>query len=172
MDGTDKEINATEDGATAPDEKFLVIGHECLGRVLEVGRRVSEQTPGDYVVPTVRRPGDSVYDQIDQYDMTTENRHVAVLLEPASIIEKALFRPTRRSGGSRSGARKKESVMKCDNTNAMKRRQFVKGALGTASPVALGGFDSLTQRNWFPGSGIRLRCSPNWFSERSRRPPR
>lgn len=100
-----------------------MIGHECYGRVIEVGPKVTEFTPGDYVVPTVRRPGGSFYDQVGQYDMTLEDtyyerginlRHgyltelfvdepeylvkvprglkdVAVLLEPASIIEKGII---------------------------------------------------------------------------------
>ena len=123
VDGTDKEINAAEYGMAPPGDDFLVIGHECLGRVLEVGSAVSEFAPGDYVVPTVRRPGGSFYDQIGQYDMTSEDtyferginlrhgylterfvddpeylvkipkglKHVAVLLEPASIIEKGII---------------------------------------------------------------------------------
>jgi threonine dehydrogenase-like Zn-dependent dehydrogenase len=73
VDGTDKEINAAEYGQTPPGYDFLVIGHECLGRVVEVGRNVTEFMPGDYVVPTVRRPGGSFYDQIGQYDMTLED---------------------------------------------------------------------------------------------------
>jgi threonine dehydrogenase-like Zn-dependent dehydrogenase len=123
VDGTDKEIDAAEYGQAPPGYDFLVIGHECLGRVIEVGANVSEFMPGDYVVPTVRRPGGSFYDQIGQYDMTTEEtyyerginlrhgyltelfvedpeylvkipkglKHVAVLLEPASIIEKGII---------------------------------------------------------------------------------
>ena len=34
--------------------------------------------------------------------------------------------------------------------NAMKRRQFLKGTLGTASLVALAGCDNLTQSGWVP----------------------
>lgn len=73
VDGTDKEINAAEYGEAPPGHEFLVIGHECFGRVLEVGSHVTECSPGDYVVPTVRRPGGSFYDQIGQYDMTVED---------------------------------------------------------------------------------------------------
>jgi len=75
VDGTDKEINAAEYGQAPPGYDFLVIGHECFGRVLEVGANVTELTPGDYVVPTVRRPGGSFYDQIGQYDMTSEDTY-------------------------------------------------------------------------------------------------
>ena len=35
---------------------------------------------------------------------------------------------------------------------AMKRRQFLKGAAGAASLLALAGCDSLTQSSWFPGT--------------------
>ena len=123
VDGTDKEINAAEYGQAPPGYDFLVIGHECLGRVIEIGPNVREFMPGDYVVPTVRRPGGSFYDQIGQYDMTTEEtyyerginlrhgflterfvedpeylvkipkglKHVAVLLEPTSVIEKGII---------------------------------------------------------------------------------
>jgi glucose 1-dehydrogenase len=73
VDGTDKEINAAEYGQAPPGYDFLVTGHECMGQVVEVGPNVTELTPGDYVVPTVRRPGGSFYDQIGQYDMTTDD---------------------------------------------------------------------------------------------------
>ena len=59
VDGTDKEINAAEYGKAPEGYDFLVTGHECMGQVVEVGDRVSELAPGDYVVPTVRRPGSS-----------------------------------------------------------------------------------------------------------------
>ena len=71
--GTDREIMAAEYGQAPPGDDFLVLGHECLGRVVEVGERVTELAPGDYVVPTVRRPGGSLYDRIGQYDMTTDD---------------------------------------------------------------------------------------------------
>ena len=73
VDGTDKEINAAEYGQAPPGYDFLVIGHECFGRVVEIGPNVTEFMPGDYVVPTVRRPGGSFYDQVGQYDMTLED---------------------------------------------------------------------------------------------------
>lgn len=75
VDGTDKEINAAEYGQAPPGDDFLVIGHECFGRVWEIGPHVSEFSPGDFVVPTVRRPGGSFYDQIGQYDMTLEDTY-------------------------------------------------------------------------------------------------
>ncbi|MGQ0794539.1 MAG: glucose 1-dehydrogenase [Deltaproteobacteria bacterium] len=123
VDGTDKEINAAEYGQAPSGYDFLVTGHECFGRVVEVGKNVSELRPGDYVVPTVRRPGGSFYDRIGQYDMTTDDtyyerginlkhgylteyfvdepeyivkypaglRHIGVLLEPTTVIEKGII---------------------------------------------------------------------------------
>jgi glucose 1-dehydrogenase len=51
VDGTDKEINAAQYGQAPPGYDFLVIGHECVGRVVEVGPNVTEFAAGDYVVP-------------------------------------------------------------------------------------------------------------------------
>ena len=73
VDGTDKEINAAEYGQAPEGFDFLVIGHECFGRVEGVGPNVTGLAPGDYVVPTVRRPGNSIYDAIGEYDMTTDD---------------------------------------------------------------------------------------------------
>src|SRR5687767_2620990 len=73
VDGTDKEINAAEYGAAPPGYDFLTIGHESFGVVEAVGRNVAELRPGDYVVATVRRPGDSIYDVIGTNDMTTDD---------------------------------------------------------------------------------------------------
>jgi len=75
VDGTDKEINAAEYGAPPEGFNYLVIGHESLGRVEEVGANVTELRPGDYVVATVRRPGSSIYDRIGAYDMTTDSTY-------------------------------------------------------------------------------------------------
>ena len=72
VDGTDKEINAAEYGAAPEGYDFLTIGHENFGRVEAVGPNVTELSPGDYVVATVRRKGSSMYDQIGTYDMTTD----------------------------------------------------------------------------------------------------
>jgi Threonine dehydrogenase and related Zn-dependent dehydrogenases len=75
VDGTDKEINAAEYGAAPPGYDFLVLGHESFGIVEEVGEKVWELAPGDYVVATVRRPGSSIYDKIGTYDMTTDDTY-------------------------------------------------------------------------------------------------
>ena len=73
VDGTDKEIIAAEYGAAPDGYDFLVHGHENFGRVIAVGPNVRELQPGDYVVATTRRRGASVYDQIGDYDMTTDD---------------------------------------------------------------------------------------------------
>ena len=73
VDGTDKEINAAAYGQAPPGCEFLVTGHENFGQVEAVGAHVTELSPGDYVVATVRRPGNSVYDRIGLYDMTTDD---------------------------------------------------------------------------------------------------
>jgi threonine dehydrogenase-like Zn-dependent dehydrogenase len=54
--GTDREI-ARFDYGTPPDgSEYLIIGHESLGEVIEVGPGVTALRPGDLVVPMVRRP--------------------------------------------------------------------------------------------------------------------
>src|ERR687885_1759142 len=74
VDGTDKEINAAEYGAAPEGYDYLITGHEGLGRVVEVGPNVpSTIRPGTLVVSTVRRPGDSIYDDIGLQDMTTDD---------------------------------------------------------------------------------------------------
>ena len=75
VDGTDKEINAAEYGAAPDGSDFLVIGHEGFGIVEEVGPNVHELKKGDYVVATVRRPGQSIYDLIGTNDMTTDDTY-------------------------------------------------------------------------------------------------
>ncbi|HEX7232392.1 MAG TPA: alcohol dehydrogenase catalytic domain-containing protein, partial [Candidatus Binatia bacterium] len=54
--GTDKEICAFEYGTPPKDSEQLVIGHESLGEVVEVGPQVTRVKVGDLVVPMVRRP--------------------------------------------------------------------------------------------------------------------
>ena len=122
LDGTDREIDAGEYGVAPAGSPFLVLGHESLGTVREVGDAVHELAPGDLVVARVRRAGTSLYDAIGMPDMTTDEevsehgisrvhgflteayveepeylirvpealRDVAVLLEPLSIVEKAV----------------------------------------------------------------------------------
>jgi threonine dehydrogenase-like Zn-dependent dehydrogenase len=54
--GTDKEICAFEYGTPPLGIEQLVIGHESLGEVVEIGARVTRVKVGDLVVPMVRRP--------------------------------------------------------------------------------------------------------------------
>lgn len=122
QDGTDKELYGGEYGAPPPGYDFLVTGHESFGQVVDVGANVTQVAAGDFVVPTVRRPGNSIYDVIGTNDMTTDStyyerginlrhgflteyyvedveflvkipnglKHIGVLLEPMSIIEKGI----------------------------------------------------------------------------------
>ena len=76
VDGTDKEINAAEYGAAPPGDPFLITGHESLGQVVEAGPNVPDSLrPGTYAVAMVRRPGQSIYDQIGRQDMTTDSEY-------------------------------------------------------------------------------------------------
>ena len=54
--GTDREIASFHYGFTAPGSDALVLGHEALGEVIEVGPAVRTLKPGDLVAITVRRP--------------------------------------------------------------------------------------------------------------------
>jgi len=72
VDATDREINEALYGNAPPGGEHLVIGHESFGRVVEVGDKVIELAPGDYVSCTVRRPGGSLFDVIGRNDITSE----------------------------------------------------------------------------------------------------
>lgn len=54
--GTDKEICSFLYGTPPPTADHLVIGHESLAEVVEIGPAVRRVTRGDLVVPMVRRP--------------------------------------------------------------------------------------------------------------------
>jgi threonine dehydrogenase-like Zn-dependent dehydrogenase len=57
--GTDREIASFQYGFPPPaGSDFLVLGHECLGEIVEVGPEVTDLRPGDLVIPMVRRPCD------------------------------------------------------------------------------------------------------------------
>ena len=119
VDATDREINEALYGAPPPGDDFLVLGHECFGVVEAVGPQVRSVKPGDYVTATVRRPGGSIYDQIDmtseevyyerginllhgfltEYFVDHEDyivrvppglKHLGVLMEPMSVTAKAV----------------------------------------------------------------------------------
>ena len=53
VDATDREINDALYGNSPPGDDYLVLGHECFGRVEEVGPNVRLVKPGDYVTATV-----------------------------------------------------------------------------------------------------------------------
>jgi glucose 1-dehydrogenase len=54
--GTDKEIVEFQYGTPPPGSEYLIIGHESLGEVVEVGPEVTGLRVGDLAVTTVRRP--------------------------------------------------------------------------------------------------------------------
>ena len=54
--GTDKEICSFEYGTPPAGDDHLVIGHESVAEIVEVGTTVERLQPGDLVVPSVRRP--------------------------------------------------------------------------------------------------------------------
>lgn len=54
--GTDREICTFVYGSPPEGDDYLVLGHESLGRVVDVGENVTQIKTGDLVVPSVRRP--------------------------------------------------------------------------------------------------------------------
>jgi glucose 1-dehydrogenase len=54
--GTDREICSFQYGTPPTGSDYLVIGHESLGEVVELGSAVAGLKPGDLVVTMVRRP--------------------------------------------------------------------------------------------------------------------
>jgi threonine dehydrogenase-like Zn-dependent dehydrogenase len=54
--GTDREISSFEYGEPPAGSRHLVLGHESLAEVVEVGSAVRALKPGDLVVALVRRP--------------------------------------------------------------------------------------------------------------------
>jgi threonine dehydrogenase-like Zn-dependent dehydrogenase len=54
--GTDREIFRFDYGSPPGGFEHLVLGHEGLGEITEVGDEVGELRTGDLVVPMVRRP--------------------------------------------------------------------------------------------------------------------
>src|SRR5215510_8383046 len=54
--GTDREISAFEYGSPPPGSDRLILGHESLAEVVEVGRSVHGLRPGDLVAAMLRRP--------------------------------------------------------------------------------------------------------------------
>ncbi|HAL14400.1 MAG TPA: hypothetical protein DCP67_11360 [Planctomycetaceae bacterium] len=54
--GTDREILHSLTPGCPENDDFLVLGHECLARVVETANDVDGLSRGDLVVPAVRRP--------------------------------------------------------------------------------------------------------------------
>jgi threonine dehydrogenase-like Zn-dependent dehydrogenase len=54
--GTDREICQFHHGTAPEGADFLVLGHESLGEVVEIGSEARGLRPGDLVVPRVRLP--------------------------------------------------------------------------------------------------------------------
>lgn len=54
--GTDREITTFQYGTPPEGCDYLIIGHESLSEVVEIGAEVSKVKPGDLVIMTVRRP--------------------------------------------------------------------------------------------------------------------
>jgi len=126
--GTDRDIVGGRYGRPPDGSEYLILGHENLGTVREVGANVAGFAPGDLVVATVRRgcgacrfcrAGKSdfcesgrftergiggahgylaeEYVEVPEYlvRVPPELRAVAVLLEPMSVVEKAVFQGQR-----------------------------------------------------------------------------
>lgn len=75
VDATDAEINEALYGNSPEGDDFLVLGHECFGKVEAVGDWVDHVKPGDYVTCTVRRPGPTIFDKIGRSDITTSETY-------------------------------------------------------------------------------------------------
>jgi threonine dehydrogenase-like Zn-dependent dehydrogenase len=54
--GTDREISSFEYGSPPPGSDHLILGHESLAEVIDIGREVHTLKSGDLVVAMVRRP--------------------------------------------------------------------------------------------------------------------
>ena len=123
--GTDREICEFKFGEPPTGSEHLVLGHEALGEILEVGSAVEGLRPGGLVVPMVRLPcaaptcdacraGRQDFCRTDTFPehgirrshgfmaerivererflvpVTPDLREVAVLVEPLTIMDKAL----------------------------------------------------------------------------------
>ena len=89
--GTDADLAAGEYGVAPPGEEFLVLGHETLGRVTEVGP-AADVPLGQLVVVTIRRPGSSVYDRIGRPDLSTDAMFIETGISQAHgyMVEEAV----------------------------------------------------------------------------------
>ena len=69
MDGTDKEIGKGLYGKAPAGGNFLIVGHEAIGTIEEIGSEVGGFDVGDAVVATVRRPDNCLNCTNGQSDM-------------------------------------------------------------------------------------------------------
>ncbi len=69
IDGTDREINEGIYGTPPQGCEYLILGHEAVGTVSELGPGVCEVREGEWVVPTVRRPDNCPNCMAGQSDM-------------------------------------------------------------------------------------------------------
>ena len=123
--GTDRDLARFRGGMLPEGESFLVLGHEALGQVVEAGSAAVGFSPGDWVVPSVRRacPGCpecargrrdlcrtgrytergivrchgyftqfAVDEAEDLLRVPPSLADVAILIEPLSVVEKAIER--------------------------------------------------------------------------------
>ena len=54
--GTDREISEGMYGEAPMGSDYLILGHEALGQIVELGPKTTDLAVGDYVVASVRRP--------------------------------------------------------------------------------------------------------------------
>lgn len=75
--GTDADLASGRFGIAPEGADHLVLGHESLARVVEVGSggdgESGAMAPGQLVVVTIRRPGNSVYDRLGSPDLSTDD---------------------------------------------------------------------------------------------------
>ena len=74
--GTDADLAAGQYGLAPEGHDYLVLGHESLGRVVEVGPAVGDVPRDQLVVITIRRPGDSAYDRIGRPDLSSDTTFI------------------------------------------------------------------------------------------------
>lgn len=165
--GTDKDIIAGFYGEAPPGSDYLVIGHESLSRVKELGPEVSGFKKGDLVVPTVRRncaenclncrSGESDMCVTGHYkehgikalhgfaseSAVTDSRFVAKLPEELSEVGVLLEPLTIAEKGVTQTVRMQEARMKWEPTKALVLGAGAVGLLATAV-LRLRGFEVTT----------------------------
>ena len=72
--GTDAEVASGAFGHGPPGSDRLILGHEHLGEIVEVGPAVDDPSlrPGRLVVASNRRPGHSIWDRVGRQDLTAD----------------------------------------------------------------------------------------------------